>query len=250
TYVHLVSIPCTPRLRSRAHRYAILVSRLRAAHGAPRPDPRRQRSRPARLLRARGPGLHRLPHGRAPPPRRRRARRASGPGGHRVPATRPRRPLALSRVLLRAAARQYGPADHEGRQSSLMPVETRDVVVIGTGFGGSIPGYYLAAGGASVVMLERGPRLGTEEFTHDLQIGTYTRIVDLIRNDGVEVAAGNCVGGSSVVYFAASLRSPSFVFDRSGKLGRRIWPATISRRTLDHWYERVERNLPVSGQAR
>ena len=129
-----------------------------------------------------------------------------------------------------------------------MPVETRDVVVIGTGFGGSIPGYYLAAGGASVVMLERGPRLGTEEFTHDLQIGTYTRIVDLIRNDGVEVAAGNCVGGSSVVYFAASLRAPSFVFERSGTLGRRIWPATISRRTLDHWYERVERILPVSEQ--
>jgi choline dehydrogenase-like flavoprotein len=41
-------------------------------------------------------------------------------------------------------------------------VETADVVVIGTGFGGAIPAYNLAAGGASVVMLERGPEVATE----------------------------------------------------------------------------------------
>ena len=38
-----------------------------------------------------------------------------------------------------------------------MANETTDVLIIGTGFGGSIPGYYLAAGGARVIMLERGP---------------------------------------------------------------------------------------------
>jgi choline dehydrogenase-like flavoprotein len=129
-----------------------------------------------------------------------------------------------------------------------MASETVDVVVIGTGFGGAIPGYYLSAGGARVVMLERGPRFGAEDFTHDLQLGTYTRIIDLIRGTGIDVAAGNCVGGSSVVYFAASLRAPSFVFERTGTLGRRIWPASISRRTLDKWYSRVERILPVAQQ--
>ena len=36
-----------------------------------------------------------------------------------------------------------------------MANETTDVLIIGTGFGGSIPGYYLAAGGARVIMLER-----------------------------------------------------------------------------------------------
>jgi enediyne biosynthesis protein E9 len=40
-------------------------------------------------------------------------------------------------------------------------VETTDVVVIGTGFGGAIPAYYLSAGGARVVILERGPRLAS-----------------------------------------------------------------------------------------
>jgi choline dehydrogenase-like flavoprotein len=126
--------------------------------------------------------------------------------------------------------------------------ETADVVVIGTGFGGAIPGYYLAAGGARVVFLERGPRLSSAEFSQSLRLDTYTRIVDLIRGTGVDVIAGNCVGGSSVIYFSASLRAPSFVFERRGTLGRRLWPATITRRTLDPWYRRVERVLPVTQQ--
>ena len=126
--------------------------------------------------------------------------------------------------------------------------ETADVVVIGTGFGGSIPGYYLAAGGARVVMLERGPRLAAEDFAQTFEIGVYTRIVDYIRGTGVDVTAGNCVGGSSVIYFAASLRAPTFVFERMGTLGRRLWPAAISRETLDPWYRRVEKILPVAQQ--
>ena len=128
-------------------------------------------------------------------------------------------------------------------------VETTDVVVIGTGFGGAIPAYNLAAGGASVVMLERGPEVATEEFEHDLRIGTYTRYVDLINGDGLQVVAGNCVGGSSVVYFAASLRTPSFAFERTGSTaGRRLWPAALTRSTLDPWYDRVEESLPVAEQ--
>ncbi|HEX6920094.1 MAG TPA: GMC family oxidoreductase N-terminal domain-containing protein, partial [Actinomycetes bacterium] len=129
-----------------------------------------------------------------------------------------------------------------------MTVETTDVVVIGTGFGGSIPAYHLAAGGARVVMLERGPRRATEDFTHDLRLGTYSRFVDLIQGDGMTVVAGNCVGGSSVVYFAASLRAPSFVFDRQGTLGHRLWPASLTRAALDPWYDRVEETLPVAEQ--
>jgi len=128
-------------------------------------------------------------------------------------------------------------------------VETADVVVIGTGFGGAIPAYYLSAAGARVVMLERGPRFATEDFTQDLRLDTYTRIVDLIQCSGVSVVAGNCVGGGSVVYFAASLRAPSFVFERRGTLGRRLWPAAITRRSLDKYYTRVERVLPVAQQA-
>jgi len=127
-----------------------------------------------------------------------------------------------------------------------MANETTDVLIIGTGFGGSIPGYYLAAGGASVIMLERGPRFSTEDFTQSMQVGGFTRFIDSIQGNGIDVTAGNCVGGSSVTYYAASLRAPSFVFKRRGTLGRRIWPESITRQTLDRWYSRVEDALPVS----
>ncbi|MGW2965174.1 GMC family oxidoreductase N-terminal domain-containing protein [Streptomyces sp. NPDC001220] len=124
--------------------------------------------------------------------------------------------------------------------------ETTDVLVIGSGFGGAIPAYYMAAGGARVTVLERGPRLGAEQFSHSMRLGTYNKIVDVIRGDGVSVVAGNCVGGGSVVYFAASLRAPSYAFERHGSIGRRMWPASLSRATLDPWYDRVEQALPVA----
>ncbi|HET7311828.1 MAG TPA: GMC family oxidoreductase [Mycobacteriales bacterium] len=130
-----------------------------------------------------------------------------------------------------------------------MPItETADVVVIGTGPGGAIPGFHLAAGGAKVVFLERGPWLKTQEFTHDLQLGTYTKLVDYVQCDGVNVIAGNCVGGSSVIYYAAALRAPSFVFERHGLVGRRLWPRSITRSSMDKWYDRAEETLPVAEQ--
>ncbi|MFF3313765.1 GMC family oxidoreductase N-terminal domain-containing protein [Streptomyces sp. NPDC002952] len=127
-----------------------------------------------------------------------------------------------------------------------MSVQLTDVLVVGSGFGGAIPAYYLAAGGARVTVLERGPRRTTADFEQSLRLGTYNKIVDVIQGDGISVVAGNCVGGGSVVYFAASLRAPSFVFERRGGSGRRVWPAALTRAGLDPWYDRVEEALPVT----
>ncbi|MBQ1076554.1 GMC family oxidoreductase [Micromonospora sp. C31] len=125
-----------------------------------------------------------------------------------------------------------------------------DVVVIGSGFGGAIPAYHLAAGGARVVVLERGPWLSSEEFDHDFKLGSsYTRIFDFTVGDGMSVLGGNCVGGGSVVYFATMPRAPRFVFERQGSIGRRMWPAAITRATLDPWYDRVCESLPVTMQS-
>jgi enediyne biosynthesis protein E9 len=127
--------------------------------------------------------------------------------------------------------------------------ERTDILVIGSGFGGAIAAYHLAAGGARVTVLERGPWLRSEEFEHDFRLGSsYTRIFDFVVGDGMSLLGGNCVGGGSVVYFAAMPRAPGFAFDRQGSIGRRMWPQAISRDSLDPWYDRVAEALPVTTQ--
>jgi choline dehydrogenase-like flavoprotein len=128
-------------------------------------------------------------------------------------------------------------------------IERTDVLVVGSGFGGAIAAYHLAAGGARVEVLERGPWLTADDFEHDFKLGSsYTRAFDFVVGDGMSVLGGNCVGGGSVVYFAAMPRAPRFVFERRGSIGRRMWPKAISRDTLDPWYDRVAEAIPVTTQ--
>jgi choline dehydrogenase-like flavoprotein len=125
--------------------------------------------------------------------------------------------------------------------------ESTDVLVVGSGFGGAVTAYHLAAGGAKVVVLERGPWLTGEEFEHDFKFGSSSsRVFDFVIGNGMSVLGGNCVGGGSVVYFAALPRAPRFVFERHGGIGRRMWPAAIDRDALDPWYDRVAESLPVT----
>ncbi|WP_435208894.1 GMC family oxidoreductase N-terminal domain-containing protein [Micromonospora sp. bgisy143] len=127
--------------------------------------------------------------------------------------------------------------------------ESTDVLVIGSGFGGAIAAYHLAAGGARVKVFERGPWLKADDFEHDFKLGaSYTRVFDFVIGDGMSVLGGNCVGGGSVVYFATMPRAPRFVFERHGSIGRRMWPAAIDRDTLDPWYDRVAEALPITPQ--
>ncbi len=127
--------------------------------------------------------------------------------------------------------------------------ESTDVAVIGSGFGGAIAAYHLAAGGARVVVLERGPWVPSDEFDQDFKLGSScTRIFDFVAGDGMSVLGGNCVGGGSVVYFATMPRAPRFVFERTGGTGRRMWPAAITRDALEPWYDRVAEALPISRQ--
>ncbi|MQS10767.1 GMC family oxidoreductase [Streptomyces kaniharaensis] len=127
--------------------------------------------------------------------------------------------------------------------------ESTDVLIVGSGFGGAIAAYHLAAGGAKVTVLERGPWLKAADFDHDFLLGSsYTRIFDFVVGDGMSLLGGNCVGGGSVVYFAAMPRAPRFVFDRVSATGQRIWPESISRDVLEPWYDRVAEALPITQQ--
>lgn len=127
--------------------------------------------------------------------------------------------------------------------------ESTDVLVIGSGFGGAITAYHLAAGGARVTVLERGPWLTGQDFDHDFKLGSsYTRAFDFVVGDGMSILGGNCVGGGSVVYFAAMPRAPRYIFERRGSIGRRMWPAAVSRDTLDPWYDRVAESIKIQQQ--
>lgn len=124
--------------------------------------------------------------------------------------------------------------------------ELTDVVVVGSGFGGAPPAFHLAEAGARVVILERGPRMTGVGLTREPELTRWTRVFDVIFGNGMITLAGNCVGGGSMHYFAASIRPPAFVFDRRGRDGARLWPGLLSRAALDPWYERVEEALPVT----
>jgi hypothetical protein len=134
--------------------------------------------------------------------------------------------------------------------------ERVDVCIVGSGFGGSISAYrlaelYRAAGQSpSVMVLERGPRHLHTDFRQSMDIELLSRVYGLVQGDGAQIVVGNGVGGGSNLYLAASLRAPSETFERRDHRpddgpDRRMWPAEVSRGTLDPYYGRVEAALRV-----
>src|SRR3712207_5303715 len=136
--------------------------------------------------------------------------------------------------------------------------ERVDVLIAGSGFGGSITAYRLAelyraadADPKAIVVLERGRRFAKHtDFKQSMHIDHLSDVYMLIQGDGAQIVVGNGVGGGSNLYLAASIRSPSETFERRDRRpgdgpDRRMWPAEISRATLNPYYERAERALRV-----
>ncbi len=134
----------------------------------------------------------------------------------------------------------------------------RRVVIVGSGFGGSLAAWPLVRAGLDVLMLERGPWVprGPECWSAE---GTITRTpyyesegyaparTDAGRHTVRSVAA---VGGPSVFYGGVSMRfrEADFLGDPEivGDSGAR-WPILYGH--LRHFYDEVERILRVAGEA-
>lgn len=119
------------------------------------------------------------------------------------------------------------------------------VIVIGSGFGGSIAAKRLTEAGHTVAILELGEDMRDPAKLEQSQDTKY--ILRLFRDYPVDylqakpkvvVTQGMGFGGGSLVYSGIHLRAPSSAF--SG------WPSGYTRANLDHYYGRVEQRLGVA----
>jgi cholesterol oxidase len=132
--------------------------------------------------------------------------------------------------------------------------ERYEVVVVGSGYGGSIAASRLARLGRSVCVLERGRELRPGDYpdtpwralrqlqvrTPRRRIGPRAALFELHADDEVSVMVGCGLGGTSLINAGVALRPPAWVFDDER------WPAPLRGRGSDElapYFERAERML-------
>lgn len=128
-------------------------------------------------------------------------------------------------------------------------MEMVDAVVIGSGYGGTIPAARLAEAGMSVVVLERGPRMETREFRQSDELHYIQSMTDVVVSTGnVAFRTGRLVGGASIPMDGACFRMPAHSFEvteTTPRGPRRYWPAAYTRAALGPYYDRAEAMLRV-----
>jgi len=127
-----------------------------------------------------------------------------------------------------------------------------DLVVVGSGFGGSVMAYRAAEAGLRVCLLERGrsyppgsfPRSPYRMKTNlwDPSEGLYG-MFSIWSFTGIDVVAASGLGGGSLIYGSALIRKDErwFVREEPRDGGYEYWPVT--RNQLEPHYDRAERML-------
>lgn len=122
-----------------------------------------------------------------------------------------------------------------------------DVCVVGAGAGGAVAAAELAEGGASVVLLEQGPRHDADRFT----ARPMEMLARLYRDGGQTTTLGNPpillplgrgLGGTTLVNSGTCFRTPSAVLER---WRRDFGLEALTEDALDPCFARVEQALSI-----
>ena len=133
------------------------------------------------------------------------------------------------------------------------PAESVDAVVVGSGFGGSVACYRLAAAGQSVVLMERGKAYPPGSFARtpsemgrnfwDPDKGLHG-LFDAWTFRGLEGIVSSGLGGGSLIYANVLLRKDENWFVQESPVpggGYESWP--FGRQDLDPFYDAAEAML-------
>jgi cholesterol oxidase len=127
-----------------------------------------------------------------------------------------------------------------------------DVVVVGSGFGGSVVSYRMAEAGKTVCLLERGKSYPPGSFPRrprdlarnlwDPQAGLYG-MFDVWSFRRLEALVSSGLGGGSLIYANVLIRKDPkwFVDQEQGEQGQESWPITYE--DLESHYEAAEQML-------
>lgn len=137
----------------------------------------------------------------------------------------------------------------EGKGAVDLPFDF-DVIVIGSGFGGSVMTLRLTEQGHRVCLLERGTRYPMQSFPrqmHDFRSRVFWDPEDgrngfmefdaFPNSDAYSVRASG-LGGGSLIYASVLYRMPAPFFTG--------WPAGLTREVMDPFYSRVEETMEAS----
>ena len=123
-----------------------------------------------------------------------------------------------------------------------------DVCVIGAGAGGAVAAAELAEGGASVVVLEQGPRHDADRFS----ARPLDMLARLYRDGGqtttlgtppILLPLGRGLGGTTLVNSGTCFRTPAAVLER---WQREFGLEALTEEALDPCFQRVEQALSIS----
>ncbi|WP_313814247.1 GMC oxidoreductase [Glutamicibacter sp.] len=137
-----------------------------------------------------------------------------------------------------------------------VPTEYVDAVVVGSGFGGSVSTYRLAAAGKQVVLMERGRPYGPGDFARtpsELATAFWDPseklygLFDAWTLRGLEGLVSSGLGGGSLIYANVLLRKDEKWFVNESPLpggGYESWP--IGYKDLEQHYKTVEDMIGVN----